>query len=74
MSVSWREQFVRPRRGRVVAGVCAAVAERYGLSRTVVRVLFVASLLLPGPQVVAYLLGWALFPKESARLPAPPAA
>ena len=35
--------------------MCAAVAERYGLSRTVVRV---------GPQIVAYLLGWALFPKE----------
>jgi phage shock protein PspC (stress-responsive transcriptional regulator) len=68
--VSWREQFVRPRRGRVVAGVCAAIADRYGSSRTGVRVLFVASLLLPGPQILVYLFGWAVFPKEPHRLPA----
>ncbi len=67
--MSWREQFVRPRRGRLVAGVCAAIADRYGTSRTSVRVLFVASVLLPGPQFVVYLLGWAMFPEEGARLP-----
>jgi len=64
-----RQQFVRPRRGRVVAGVCAAIADRYGTSRTAVRLLFVASMLLPGPQILAYLVGWAVFPKEPARLP-----
>lgn len=69
--VTWREQFVRPRRGRVVAGVCAAIADRYGSSRTGVRVLFVASLLLPGPQILVYLVGWAVFPKEPAGPPAP---
>ena len=29
--------LVRPRRGKVIAGVCAAVADRLGLSRTLVR-------------------------------------
>ncbi len=67
--MSWREQFVRPRRGRVIAGVCAAIADRYGTSRTAVRVLFVASILLPGPQFLVYLLGWAMFPQAPARLP-----
>jgi phage shock protein PspC (stress-responsive transcriptional regulator) len=55
--------LVRPRRGKVVAGVCAAVADRYGLSRTGVRVAFVVSCLLPGPQFVAYLIGWLVIPK-----------
>lgn len=62
--MSWREQFVRPRRGRVVAGVCAAIADHYGSSRMAVRIVFVASMLLPGPQILAYLVGWVAFPKE----------
>jgi phage shock protein PspC (stress-responsive transcriptional regulator) len=62
--MSWRASFVRPRRGRVVAGVCAAIADRYGTTRTGVRILFVASMLLPGPQILVYLAGWAAFRKE----------
>jgi phage shock protein C len=56
--------LVRPRDGRVIAGVCAAIADRFGWSRTVVRLLFVVSVLLPGPQVLVYLAGWVLIPRE----------
>jgi phage shock protein PspC (stress-responsive transcriptional regulator) len=55
--------LVRPRRGRVIAGVCAALADRLGVSRTVVRVGAVVSCVLPGPQVLLYLAGWVLIPK-----------
>jgi phage shock protein PspC (stress-responsive transcriptional regulator) len=48
----------------VIAGVCAAIADRFGLSRTLVRVAFVVSIVLPGPQVVVYLLLWLLIPSE----------
>lgn len=58
-----RTSFVRPRRGRVIAGVCAAIADRYGISRFKVRLLFVLSILLPGPQFLAYIAGWIAFPK-----------
>jgi phage shock protein PspC (stress-responsive transcriptional regulator) len=44
--------------------VCAAIADRFGLSRTLVRVAFVVSIVLPGPQVVVYLLLWLLIPSE----------
>lgn len=64
-----REQFIRPRRGRMIAGVCAAIADRYGTSRTGVRVLFVASMLLPGPQFIVYIAGWAIFPKQPVGVP-----
>ena len=57
-------RLVRPRKGRVIAGVCAAIADRFGLSRTLVRVAFVVSVVLPGPQVVVYLLLWILIPSE----------
>jgi phage shock protein PspC (stress-responsive transcriptional regulator) len=56
--------LVRPRHGRVVAGVCAAVARRFGLSPTGVRVLFVLSMLLPGPQILAYIVLWIVIPSE----------
>lgn len=55
----------RPQHNRMIAGVCAGLARRFGVSTTVVRVLFVASLLLPGPQILIYLLGWILMPNDS---------
>jgi phage shock protein C len=54
--------LVRPRDGRILAGVCAGIADRYGWDRTAVRLVAVASCLLPGPQVLLYVAGWALMP------------
>ncbi len=56
--------LVRPRSGRVIAGVCAGLGRRFGLSPWLVRALFLASLLLPGPQAVIYLVLWILVPAE----------
>lgn len=57
-------ELVRPRSGRVIAGVCAALARRFGMSPRVVRLLFVISCLLPGPQVLAYAVLWIVLPAE----------
>lgn len=59
-----RAGLVRPRDDRIIAGVCAGLARRFGVDPTLVRVLFVLSILLPGPQVVVYLLLWILMPAE----------
>jgi phage shock protein PspC (stress-responsive transcriptional regulator) len=56
--------LVRPRRGRVIAGVCAGLARRFDMSPTVVRLLFVLSLFLPGPQILLYLALWIILPQE----------
>jgi phage shock protein C len=56
--------LVRPSRGRIIAGVCAGLARRFGVSSTLVRVLFVVSCVLPGPQVLAYLALWVIMPSE----------
>ena len=55
----------RPKNGRVIAGVCAAVARRFGWNVTLVRVLTVLSILIPGPQVVLYIVLWILIPQEA---------
>ena len=55
--------LVRPTEGKVVAGVCAGIADRFGWDRSLVRVLFVVSFLLPGPQILIYLVLWLLIPE-----------
>nr|WP_205707698.1 PspC domain-containing protein [Kineococcus vitellinus] len=57
----------RPVRGKVVAGVCAGLARRFGLSPTVVRLLFVLSCVLPGPQVLVYAALWIAMPRDGGR-------
>ena len=56
----------RPRTGRMIAGVCAAVARRFGWNVTVVRLITVLSIFLPGPQVLAYIVLWVLIPEDAA--------
>ena len=57
-------ELVRPRNGRVVAGVCAALARRFGMKPWQVRLLFVLSCLLPGPQFLIYIALWIVLPAE----------
>jgi phage shock protein C len=59
-----QQGLVRPRSGRIVAGVLVGVANRFGMRPLVVRVLFVLSMLLPGPQILAYIALWVLMPSE----------
>ena len=54
----------RPQNGKVIAGVCAGIADRFGVSRTLVRTIAVVSVLLPGPQVLLYLILWIAIPAE----------
>jgi phage shock protein PspC (stress-responsive transcriptional regulator) len=56
--------LVRPRQGRILAGVCAGLGRRVGLDPWLVRVLAIASLFLPGPQFIAYIVLWILMPSE----------
>ncbi|QDZ16271.1 PspC domain-containing protein [Humibacter ginsenosidimutans] len=57
----------RPLEGRVIAGVCAGLARRFGIQPLTMRVLFLLSCLLPGPQFVAYLVLWIIIPAEHRR-------
>ena len=56
--------LTRPRNGKVIAGVCAGIADRFGLSPFLVRLAFVLSCILPGPQFIAYLVLWVIMPKR----------
>ena len=59
--------LVRPRSDRMIAGVCSGIARRFGVSATAVRIAFLVSMLIPGPQFLIYIAAWILMPQEPSR-------
>jgi phage shock protein PspC (stress-responsive transcriptional regulator) len=64
MTVPARYPLRRDVSNKMIGGVCAGIARRYGLSLTGLRLAFVLSCVLPGPQFIAYLLLWVLLPAD----------
>jgi phage shock protein PspC (stress-responsive transcriptional regulator) len=56
--------LTRSRHDRVIAGVCAGIADRMGWKPKTVRVAFLVSCLLPGPQFLLYLALWFAIPQR----------
>ena len=56
----------RPTKGRVLAGVCLAIAKQYRLDVTVVRIVMVALTITGGVGLIAYIAGWLLIPLDSS--------
>jgi phage shock protein C len=59
----------RPREGRVLAGVLAAVARRYDLNPLVARLLGIVGVLVLTP--LAYVAAWILMPADADPAPSP---
>ncbi|GGK78804.1 PspC family transcriptional regulator [Sphaerisporangium melleum] len=53
----------RSRKHKIIAGVCGGLADKWGVPPTLVRLLFILSCILPGPQFVIYIIMWAIVPK-----------
>jgi phage shock protein C len=54
--------LVRPRNGKMIAGVCAALAARFGIPKLLVRIGFVIFGLV-GIGEIVYILLWIMIPK-----------
>lgn len=54
----------RSRTNRRIAGIAGGLADYFGVDATWVRIAFVASVLLPGPQVLLYLVLWLVVPED----------
>jgi phage shock protein PspC (stress-responsive transcriptional regulator) len=61
-----RRRLVRRRDGKVLAGVCAGVADYLNVDVNLVRVVTVVLGLATGVMVPAYLLAWLIVPAEDA--------
>jgi phage shock protein PspC (stress-responsive transcriptional regulator) len=63
--------LVRPLQGRVIAGVCAGFARRYGWDPVMVRLLMVLCFFVAaGTPVFAYIVAWIVMPNELWLVPA----
>ena len=60
----------RSQTDRVIAGVAGGVAQRFGFSSTLVRLAWVASVVLGGFGVLAYLVLWIALPNGGGHVPA----
>ncbi len=49
---------------RMIAGVCSGIAKRFGMNANTVRLIFVLSCILPGPQFLIYIAGWIIIPDD----------
>jgi phage shock protein C len=59
------KRLVRRTDNKMIGGVCAGVADYFGLDPTLVRVLTVVGAVLGlGSVVVAYLVAWAVMPSQ----------
>lgn len=70
---TWRGKgpLVRPRSPRMVAGVCAGIAQCYGWDLGMVRIITVALTLLTGVAFFVYLAAWIILPEGQYALPEP---
>jgi phage shock protein PspC (stress-responsive transcriptional regulator) len=57
-------ELLRPRSGRVIAGVCVAIANRFDMSVAIIRALMVIGVLLFGLSVWLYVILWLLIPLD----------
>ncbi|MDT8912558.1 PspC domain-containing protein [Amycolatopsis sp. PS_44_ISF1] len=60
-------KLMRSREHYVFGGVCGGLADFYGWTPYQVRLLFVVSCLIPGPQFLLYLVLWFAIPNAPRR-------
>ena len=65
-----RKRLVRPRHGRKIAGVCLGFAEYFDVDVTLVRVIWLATVIMSGFGLVSYAIGWIMLPEEPLLLSA----
>ena len=64
-----QRRLMRPRAGRMVAGVCQGVSQFYGWDVTVVRVVFVLLTFFSLIGLIGYVVLWLTAPEEPYGLP-----
>lgn len=64
-----KQRLTRPRTGRMIAGVCAGLADFFGLDVSLVRILYVlATVFTVFSGVIIYIILLIIIPEEPNRL------
>ncbi len=59
------KKLARPQEGRMFSGVCAGIADFFGLDVTMVRVAYVLLACLAGGGIIAYIIMTIIIPKKN---------
>lgn len=59
------KQLYRPRKNRVIAGVCSGFAEYFGIDAVIVRIVTVI-IMLSGTGILAYIIAAVIMPSEES--------
>jgi phage shock protein PspC (stress-responsive transcriptional regulator) len=65
-----RKRLVRSTNDRKIAGVCAGIADYFDMDTTLVRILWLLATLVPGPNILAYIVLWIAVPQGPTGFPA----
>ncbi|MDO5729222.1 MAG: PspC domain-containing protein [Actinomycetaceae bacterium] len=57
-----KPRLTRSATDRYIGGVCGGIAQTYDLDPSLVRLIALLLLLLPGPGVLVYLIMWVIMP------------
>ena len=49
---------------KIVAGVCAGVADYFGLDKTLIRIIYLLLVLFGGVGVLVYIILWIIMPSQ----------
>ncbi len=60
-------QLVRLETDRYIGGVCSGLSDYFNLDVTLIRLIFIASILLGGSGLLIYLILWIIIPLESEK-------
>lgn len=67
-SNAFTRTWYRSREGKMIAGVCAGLAEQFGISVTIIRLAFLLGTLIGGGMgLVIYLVLWVVMPYRSSQ-------
>lgn len=59
------KKLYRDEHHKVIGGVCAGLAEYFNVDISIVRILFVASVMLKGGGLIIYIILWIVLPKKN---------
>jgi len=66
------KKLYRDETRKVIGGVCAGLAEYFGVDISIVRLLFLLTLILKGGGMLIYIILWIVLPKKSYQINQPP--
>lgn len=60
------KRLTRSTTNKMLGGVCGGLAEYFNVDATLIRLLFVLLVFLPGPSILIYLVLWLIIPQDTA--------